>query len=117
MATNETDAYATVQITSWAEYQRMAESATYRSWGFRGQANSDWPLASSLTRYLTYSGVHPDAWIGQEQRIVRIFQRKAHLFLQHVPPPNDSFQWLGLMQHHGAPTRLLDVTWSPYVAL
>jgi hypothetical protein len=74
------------------------------------------PLFSALSRYLLTYRIHPRAWAEQEERILRIFKRKAVHFLPHVPSGDDDFQWLALMQDHGAPTRLLDFTWSPYVA-
>jgi hypothetical protein len=60
--------------------------------------------------------VNRRAWKDQEERILRIFKRKAIHFLDVVPARDDDFEWLALMQDHGAPTRLLDFTWSPYVA-
>jgi hypothetical protein len=86
----------------------------FRNWAFRGQADAEWQLQSSLSRQIKVSGVSDAAWPGQEARIRRIFERKAHLFISD--PPRDELEWLALMQHHGAPTRLLDLTWSPYVA-
>lgn len=108
--------YRSIVIKSWSKFRKIAESATYRSWTFRGHSDASWGLQSTLSRYFTTFKVHPKAWSVQEQRILRIFRRKAHLLLNHLPEEDDSFQWLALMQHHGAPTRLLDFTWSPYVA-
>ena len=103
-------------IHSWEDFNEVVAGADYRNWAFRGQSDQTWPLYSSLSRYLKDFGINPLAWAEQEGRIGRIFRRKAHLFLDHVPGDQDAFQWLALMQHHGAPTRLLDFTWSPFVA-
>jgi hypothetical protein len=104
------------EITTWHEFHEVVAGPRFRNWAFRGQSDANWPLFSSLSRYLKAYGIHRDAWASQEERIGRIFRRKAHLFLDHVPDASDDFQWLALMQHHGAPTRLLDFTWSPFVA-
>ena len=104
------------EIKNWREFHTVIAGPEYQNWAFRGHSDAEWPLYSSLSRYLRDYGVHPKAWANQEERIGRIFRRKAHLFLDHVPDEADAFQWLALMQHHGAPTRLLDFTWSPFVA-
>lgn len=104
------------EITEWREFYEVVTGPEYRNWAFRGHRDAEGSLFSSLSRYLIEYGVHPKAWPIQEERIGRIFRRKAHVYLDHVPDDRDSFQWLALMEHHGAPTRLLDFTWSPFVA-
>ncbi len=103
-------------IESWPEFVSIVQGwQGFRNWCFRGQADAEWPLKCSLTRHIEVSKVCQQAWELQETRIRRIFERKSHLFLDDVPK-SDEIEWLALMQHHGAPTRLLDFTWSPYVA-
>jgi hypothetical protein len=104
------------KIHSWAEYVGIIQSwPGFRNWCFRGQASAEWSLRSSLSRHIEVSKVSQQVWSLQESRIRRIFRRKSHLFLDDLPK-DDELEWLALMQHHGAPTRLLDFTWSPYVA-
>jgi hypothetical protein len=108
--------YRVIRLKSWDEFVAITTAVPYHNWAYRGQRDADLPLASALSRYLQVFQVDRRAWREQEERILRIFKRKAVNFLKHVPERDDDFQWLALMQDHGAPTRLLDFTWSPYVA-
>lgn len=103
-------------IESWREFVDIIQGwRGFRNWCFRGQGSAEWPLSSSLSRHIAVSQVAEQVWGLQESRIRRIFRRKSHLFLDDLPG-EDELEWLAMMQHHGAPTRLLDFTWSPYVA-
>jgi hypothetical protein len=48
--------------------------------------------------------------------MLRSFSREIHHYSSNVPKENEIVEWLALMQHHGAPTRLLDCSRSFYVA-
>src|SRR5437763_11891462 len=116
MAARKRKPYRVVRVESWDAFLKAITSPPYAHWAFRGERDERWPLYSSLSRYLQNFHVAPAAWAEQESRILRIFKRKAHQFLEKPPALDDDFHWLALMQHHGAPTRLIDFTWSPYVA-
>lgn len=83
---------------------------------FRGQASADWKLASSLERILgnTWS---TDSVRRFEDYALDVFRSKFHLYAGENHEPKTRLGWLSLLQHHGAPTRLLDFSESPYVAL
>ena len=89
-------------------------------WGFRGQRESGWTLQTSLDREVTVihdTGHYPLYRRGEEDALLFRFQQQVQHYVAHLPSPEDRAGWLALMQHYGVPTRLLDWTQSPYVAL
>lgn len=89
---------------------------------FRGQANSEWSLQTSLERLIDKNHLNslicPQYCEIYESKMLREFMWKYPLYEKNIiPDQTDYVEWLSLMQHYGAPTRLLDFTYSLYVAL
>lgn len=103
-----------IRLNRWSEFVDLTEAQA--GWAFRGEVSARWPLVSSLTRRLQTFCDDRSLWPLREERAVRVFRRKAHIYLTDRSALQDDLRCLALMQHHGAPTRLLDFTKSPYVA-
>src|SRR5262245_22396202 len=78
---------------------------------FRGQARADWSLVPSLLRLIEQNGLDVGRSLWLEQQLLIEFRASAHLHLGPWILPEDErdvVAWWALMQHYGAPTRLLD---------
>jgi hypothetical protein len=87
---------------SWSRHRDRVHSTLV----WRGLARSTYSNVSSLAR------LGPD-YPRLERHLIRNFRKYAH---RERPGPT-MWDWLSLAQHHGLPTRLLDWTFSPLVAL
>lgn len=103
-----------VHIANWNEFVSLTSECN--GWAFRGLPDADWQMRSSLSRYLHSFVPDKTTWRQREERALRIFRRKAHIYLNDASVLVDDIRCLALMQHHGAPTRMLDFTKSPFVA-
>jgi len=103
-----------IRVQNWEQAQKIA--AKMILWGFRGQEDASWKLDTTLHRIAKIFN-NPFDWLWhREYWMLRQFQRRAHHYCKDLPPFEQKLDWLALMQHYGAPTRLLDFTHSFYVA-
>lgn len=114
------------RIDDWEQFEKEVANKQYRNWIFRGHLDVSWKLESSLYRLFAdmqkiieaYKGSRRSfSRIQHEKQLLRQFKEHAHLYLKILPPADADIEWLCLMQHYGTPTRLLDMTFSPYVAV
>lgn len=107
---------------------QLAEHPSPRGTGalwFRGQADGSWPLLPSIGRkspfWLKLSLPGASSLPGNPYQIAEVeynllnrFRRHAHAFLKREPTLWES---ITMAQHYGLPTRLMDWTSNPLVAL
>jgi hypothetical protein len=104
-----------IRVSNWNELnERLYEGsweeplARFRSnLAFRGLGNSSYDLKTGLIRLG-----------GAAERLEGHMLRNYRKYARRDSVPDDSmWNWLALAQHHGLPTRLIDWTFSPYVAM
>src|SRR5260370_289457 len=104
------------RIVTIAEYVQWVEDAGDRfnqeeneALWFRGHGNASYRLIPSLYRSPECVKENADDELRTE------FERRALPMIADRPPRNE-WEWYFVMQHYGAPTRLLDWTDSALVA-
>ena len=106
-----------IRVSSWNALLKVTHADSFNSslqrhrspFAFRGMCG-DWPLSTSIQR-LNHA---PEVLPHIERAMFRNFKKYAYA---NLDPSTSDWKWLAVAQHHGLPTRLLDWTFSPFVAM
>jgi hypothetical protein len=103
-------------LTTWTAINSFAQDmSTRKTYAFRGHADWSWELETTLGRVADELSI--EDVVARELGMIRRFKREFRQYSQNSPAEDDFVQWMSIMRHHGAPSRLLDITFSVYVAL
>lgn len=106
-----------LQVTGWSDFLRVSSQLgrmTRRPLVWRGARRAEWGLTSSLYRLLRIAlgKVPTEDELVNAERVVLDSARKDWRF-DHMP----ALELFAHIQHYGGPTRMLDVTFNPMIAL
>ena len=107
----------TIEIKTWEALLEEEQKLRGELWLFRGMHCSEWDLKTSLERACE---IHFKKDLSKaanaEYLLYREFRRRYQNYRAGIPDPV-GIEWLSLMQHYGAPTRLLDFTYSFFISV
>lgn len=94
--------------------KKLAKSNENTLW-FRGVGMSSYSLSPTLHRHSTITT--PEDVVSLETRIIDRFNQRSIPFITNSLNRKDDWEVLFYMQHYAMPTRLLDWSENPFVAL
>jgi len=113
-------------INSFDDFRKLIAKTTPGSWNFfRGESRDFYSLIPKIGRLVKDRGastegkIHLDlrmpADMYGERHALQEFKKAARALV--AVQPTNTWEWMALAQHHGLPTRLLDWSVNPLIAL
>ena len=99
-----------IKISNFEEFHKYVNNSSSHLYIFRGVTDSSYELLPSIARRKK----NPDL-VKTERDLMWLFKSYGFPHIEHIP--QNDWEWLSLAQHYRLPTRLLDWTKNPLVAL